>query len=83
MQTRLAALGMQQIESGYGAMTGHTFHYSTLSTALTPVCTASRAQTDATGEAVFRAGSIVATYMHTYWPSNPAFAAALFHGEAF
>ena len=83
MQTRLAALGMQQIESGYGAMTGHTFHYSTLTTPLTPVCTATRAQTDATGEAVFRAGSIVATYMHTYWPSNPAFAAALFHGEAF
>ena len=35
------------------------------------------------GEAVFRAGSIVATYMHAYWPSNPAFTAALFHGEAF
>jgi len=25
----------------------------------------------------------VATYMHAYWPSNPAFTAALFHGEAF
>lgn len=83
MQPRFTALGMQQIESGYGAMTGHTFHYSTLTTPLTPVCTATRAQTDASGEAVFRAGSIVATYMHTYWPSNPAFAAALFHGEAF
>ena len=83
MQTRFTALGMQQIESGYGAMTGHTFHYSTLTTPLTPVRTATRAQTDASGEAVFRAGSIVATYMHTYWPSNPAFAAALFHGEAF
>jgi cobyrinic acid a,c-diamide synthase len=83
MLTRLAALGMQQIESGYGAMTGHTFHYSTLTTALTPVRTATRAQTDSPGEAVFRIGSIVATYMHTYWPSNPAFAAALFHGEAF
>jgi len=83
MQPRLAALGMQQIESGYGAMTGHTFHYSKLTTPLTPVRTATRVQADAPGEAVFRAGSIVATYMHAYWPSNPAFAAALFHGEAF
>jgi cobyrinic acid a,c-diamide synthase len=83
MQTRLAALGMQQIESGYGVMTGHTFHYSKLTTPLTPVRTATRAQSDAPGEAVFRAGSIVATYMHAYWPSNPAFAAALFHGETF
>jgi cobyrinic acid a,c-diamide synthase len=83
MQTRLAALGMQQIESGYGAMTGHTFHYSKLTTPLAPVRTATRAQSDAPGEAIFRAGSIFATYMHTYWPSNPAFAAALFHGEVF
>ncbi len=64
-------------------MTGHTFHYSHLSTPLTPVLHATRPQTDARGEAVFHAGSIVATYMHSYWPSNPAFTAALFHGNAF
>ena len=34
------------------------------------------------GEAVYHAGSVVATYLHGYWPSNPAFAAALFHGNA-
>jgi cobyrinic acid a,c-diamide synthase len=38
------------------------------------------AQTGADGEALYRHGSITATYMHAYWPSNPAFAAALFHG---
>jgi cobyrinic acid a,c-diamide synthase len=83
MQTRLAALGMQQLDSIHGAMTGHTFHYSKLTTTLTPDRTATRPQGDVPGEAVFRAGPIVATYMHTYWPSNPAFAAALFHGEVF
>ncbi|SDI28035.1 cobyrinate a,c-diamide synthase [Paraburkholderia phenazinium] len=83
MQPRLAALGMQQIDSVHGTMTGHTFHYSKLTTPLTPVRTATRPQADAPGEAVFRAGPIVATYMHAYWPSNPAFAAALFHGEVF
>jgi cobyrinic acid a,c-diamide synthase len=83
MQTRFTALGMQQIDSLHGPLTGHTFHYSKLSTSLTPLRSATRPQGDAPGEAVYRAGSIVATYMHAYWPSNPAFTAALFHGEAF
>ncbi|RKP48123.1 cobyrinate a,c-diamide synthase [Trinickia fusca] len=83
MLTRLAALGMQQIDSAHGSMTGHTFHYSQMHTPLVPVTTAKRAQTSAAGEAVFRHGSIVATYMHGYWPSNPALAAALFSGAAF
>jgi cobyrinic acid a,c-diamide synthase len=83
MQTRFAALGMQQLDGIHGAMTGHTFHYSKLTTPLTPDRTATRPQAGAPGEAVFRAGPIVATYMHAYWPSNPAFAAALFHGEVF
>jgi cobyrinic acid a,c-diamide synthase len=83
MQTRFTALGMQQIDSLHGPLTGHTFHYSTLNTPLAPLRSATRAHSDAPGEAVYRAGSIVATYMHAYWPSNPAFTAALFHGEAF
>ncbi|WP_144155112.1 cobyrinate a,c-diamide synthase [Paraburkholderia sp. BCC1885] len=83
MQTRFAALGMQQLDGIHGTMTGHTFHYSKLTTPLTPERTAIRAQGGAAGEAVFRAGPIVATYMHAYWPSNPAFAAALFNGAAF
>jgi cobyrinic acid a,c-diamide synthase len=83
MQSRLAALGMQQIDSPHGAMTGHTFHYSHVSTPLVPVLHATRPQSDAPGEAVFHEGSIIATYMHGYWPSNPALTAALFHGDAF
>jgi cobyrinic acid a,c-diamide synthase len=84
MQTRFTALGMQQLDDAtHGLLTGHTFHYSRVSTPLAPVRHATRAQSDAPGEAVYRRGSIVATYMHGYWPSNPAFAAALFHGRAF
>ncbi|MBP0592539.1 cobyrinate a,c-diamide synthase [Paraburkholderia sp. LEh10] len=82
MQTRFTALGMQQIDGAHGTLTGHTFHYSRVSTPLVPIGHATRAQSDAPGEAVYRQGSIVATYMHGYWPSNPAFAAALFHGRA-
>jgi cobyrinic acid a,c-diamide synthase len=83
MRTRFTALGMQQLDGPLGTMTGHTFHYSHVSTPLTPVLHATRPQSDAAGEAVYRSGPIVATYMHSYWPSNPAFTAALFHGNAF
>jgi cobyrinic acid a,c-diamide synthase len=83
MQTRFTSLGMQQIDGLHGPLTGHTFHYSKLNTPLTPLRSATRAHSDAPGEAIYRVGPIVATYMHAYWPSNPAFTAALFHGEAF
>ncbi|MFT4070145.1 cobyrinate a,c-diamide synthase [Paraburkholderia sp.] len=83
LQTRFTSLGMQQIDGLHGPLTGHTFHYSKLDTPLTPLRSATRAHSDAPGEAVYRVGPIVATYMHAYWPSNPAFTAALFHGEAF
>jgi cobyrinic acid a,c-diamide synthase len=82
MQKRFAALGMQRLDGAHGEVRGHTFHYSRVSTPLAPALTARHAQTGAHGEALYRHGSIVATYMHAYWPSNPAFTAALFHGTA-
>jgi len=83
MQKRLASLGMQQLDGVHGTMTGHTFHYSHMTTTMTPHLTSVRAQSTSQGEAVYRADNVVATYMHSYWPSNPAFTAALFHGKAF
>ncbi|KUY54226.1 cobyrinate a,c-diamide synthase [Burkholderia sp. RF2-non_BP3] len=84
MQRRFAALGMQQLDTRTGPMRGHTFHYSRLDTPLAPVATAARPDgAPGSGEAVYRAGPIVATYMHMYWPSNPEMAAALFGGTAF
>ncbi|WP_126285781.1 cobyrinate a,c-diamide synthase [Burkholderia stagnalis] len=83
MQRRFAALGMQQLDTHAGPVRGHTFHYSRLETPLAPVAVAVRPDGGAgSGEAVYRAGSIVATYMHMYWPSNPLAAAALFAGAA-
>jgi len=82
MQKRFAALGMQRLDGAHGTLTGHTFHYSRVSTPLAPALRARHAQTDAQGEPLYRHGSIVASYMHAYWPSNPAFTAALFHGTA-
>ncbi len=81
MQTRFAALGMQQLDTRHGVMTGHTFHYSRLEGMLDPERHATHPESGARGEPFFRHGSIVATYMHGYWPSNPTLTAALFHGE--
>jgi cobyrinic acid a,c-diamide synthase len=82
MQARLAALGMQEFHTKFGAMRGHTFHYSRMSTPLEPERHANRPEMDVAGEPILRHGSIFATYMHGYWPSNPALTAALFHGES-
>lgn len=82
MQRRFAALGMQQLDGAHGTLAGHTFHYSRVSTPLAPALVAHHPQSGAQGEPLYRHGPIVATYMHAYWPSNPAFTAALFHGTA-
>ncbi|CAL8476081.1 cobyrinate a,c-diamide synthase [Caballeronia sp. S22] len=82
MQRKLSRLAMQRIDTMHGAMTGHTFHYSTLHTPMQAVLEAKHATTGTSGEALYRHGPVTATYMHAYWPSNPAAAAALFRGES-
>ncbi|WP_193098337.1 cobyrinate a,c-diamide synthase [Burkholderia sp. Z1] len=84
MQRRFAALGMQRLDTRDGPMRGHTFHYSRLATPLEPVANAVRPDdAPGSGEAVYRSGAVVATYMHMYWPSNPEMTAALFDGTVF
>ncbi len=83
MQKRLTALGMQRLPFGAaedeGAMLrGHTFHYSRFETDLQPIRHCLRQKTDDLGEAVYRRGSLIATYFHAYFPSHPAKAASLF-----
>jgi cobyrinic acid a,c-diamide synthase len=77
MQKRLAALGMQIADLPEGRLNGHTFHYSTTTTPLEPLA---RAQTPdgRSGEAIYRRARMTASYVHFYFPSNPAAAAGLF-----
>ena len=77
MQTRLGGLGLQGIDLPQGVLRGHTFHYSTTETPLPPLTTAVK-QSGTAGEAVYRSGRLTASYLHTYWPSNPQAAAQLF-----
>lgn len=81
MQQRLARLGMQRIDLEGGTLRGHTFHYSRLDTPLEPM-TQSMTPDGREGEALYRVGSLTATYMHFYFASAPLAAEALFAGPA-
>ena len=76
---RLAGLGSQALATPQGVLRGHTFHYSLLGDRRwrrwrTPSSIRPATQ----GEAVYRVGSLTASYFHAYFPSNPAAVAALF-----
>ena len=83
MQSRLARLGPQQLALSDGILRGHTFHYSVTETPLAPACFTAPpgpwpAGGDAQqGEAVWRHGSVCASYFHAWFPSAPAAVAEL------
>lgn len=77
LQPRLVALGTEWLTLPEGRLSGHTYHHSTTETALVPLVHAQRADGRA-GEAVYRVGRVTASYVHLYFPSNPAAVAALF-----
>ena len=77
MQKRLAALGTQFVDLPEGRVSGHTFHYSRSETPLTPLTRAKKAD-GSDGEAIYRQDRLTASYVHFYFPSNPAAVAGLF-----
>ncbi|OIQ74262.1 cobyrinic acid A,C-diamide synthase [mine drainage metagenome] len=81
MQRRLAALGPQQLALAEGTLRGHTFHYSTCATTLAVDYRTARPHLQSSpemGEAVYRRGSIRASYFHAWFAASPAATAALF-----
>ena len=78
MQTRLAGLGSQGLDTPHGMLRGHTFHYSTLTTDELPLANTVKHPSGLVGEAVYRVGSLTASYFHAYFPSCPAAVAGLF-----
>lgn len=81
MQKRLAGLGPQQLELAAGTLRGHTFHYSTASTEVAECARTARPgmrPVPGVGEAVYRLGSVRASYFHAWFPSSPEAAASLF-----
>jgi cobyrinic acid a,c-diamide synthase len=78
MQQRLGGLGSQGMPTAAGEMRGHTFHYSHLDTGLAPAAHTVKHPSGAQGEAVYRLGSLTATYFHSFFASNPLATASLF-----
>jgi cobyrinic acid a,c-diamide synthase len=76
MGERLAAIGLQSLPLPEGELRGHCFHYSRIDTPLPPAydCIPHRY---GRGEPVYRKDAVVASYLHAYFPSNPAAVAAL------
>lgn len=82
MQARLAGLGAHARPTDQGPVRGHTFHYSLLETPVPAQAYTVKTGNGAQGEAVYRIGSLTASYFHAYFPSNPPAIAALFGGAA-
>lgn len=78
MQKRLAALGMQEVALPEGTLRGHSFHYSTCETPLPAIARGTNPNAGPTQEAVYRSARLTASYVHFYFPSNPAAVAAVF-----
>lgn len=83
LQPRLAALGLQGIDWPEGPLRGHSFHHSTLETPLAPAVMASNPNGGRTADALYQQGSLRASYIHHYFPSNPEAISAFFsaHGH--
>lgn len=77
MQQRLGGLGMQTAVLPWGAVRGHTFHYSRMESPLSPFSTGIRRSDDKPGEAVYYQDRLYASYIHLYFPSNPEACARL------
>lgn len=82
MQDRLAALGLQGWQTAHGQLRGHAFHYSRLEGGIAAADHARKHPSGDSGEAVYRAGPLTASYFHAYFPSCPQAVAALLLGEA-
>ncbi len=82
MQKRLAALALQVVTLPEGELRGHTYHHSLTSTELVPLARGVSPNGGRGAEAVYRIGRMTASYVHFYFPSNPAAIARLFAPEA-
>ena len=77
MLPRLAALGLQAWDTASGELRGHTFHYSILETPLESSAQTRAYPSGTRGEAIYRQGSLTASYFHAYFASCPAAIGAL------
>ncbi len=78
---RRGCQGMQTLIVPEGEIKGHAHHRSQLVTPLAPISYGKRQRHPAPGEPIYRVGSLTASYLHLFFPSNPEAVARLFKGH--
>ena len=78
MKNHLVNLGLHSATFPNGELRGHTFHHSQLETSIEPSTLTQPTRKGLRPEPLFRIGRLTASYIHWYFPSNPAVAAGLF-----
>ena len=79
MRDRGGCQGMQYAGLPEGEIRAHAHHRTRCEGTLTPLAYGRRLRHDAPGEPIYRQDHITASYLHLYFPSNPAAVAALLH----
>lgn len=83
MQPRLVNLGMHEaVLLPQGVVRGHTFHHAAMQSPLVPSGQTRAQRFNGKPEALYRIGRLHASFLHLYFPSNPAAVAALFSPDA-
>lgn len=78
LQTRLVALGLQELDLPEGRLHGHTFHFGQARVDAEPLAIARNPNGGHSAEAVYRDQRMTASFVHVYFPSAPEAAVRLF-----
>ncbi|MFB9868297.1 cobyrinate a,c-diamide synthase [Vreelandella sulfidaeris] len=78
MRGRRGCQGMQTAELPEGAIRGHAHHRSLAEQTPEPIAHGRRQRHPAPGEPIYRQKRLTATYLHLFFPNNPAAVARLF-----
>ncbi|WNL37698.1 cobyrinate a,c-diamide synthase [Halomonas sp. PAMB 3232] len=78
MRGRRGCQGMQTAELPEGPIRGHAHHRSMAGQTPEPIAYGRRQRHPAPGEPIYRAGRLTTTYLHLFFPNNPAAVARLF-----
>lgn len=81
MRGKRGCQGMQTAQLPEGDVRAHAHHRSRCFDTDEPIGHGKRQRHPAPGEPIFRDGSVTASYLHLFFPSNPAAIAAIFNGQ--
>lgn len=81
MSGKRGCQGMQKAILPEGEIHGHAHHRSRAIMQMQPIGYGQRQRHPAPGEAIYRSENLTASYLHLFFPSNPALVADLFMGK--